>query len=48
MRKIWAPLKTVTSGQNARRTAHRNRSVRLVHEDSEHRATQQFVRAVGL
>ena len=43
----WAPLKTVANGSSARRTERRNRSVEVVHEDSEHRATQQSSRAVG-
>jgi hypothetical protein len=35
-------LKSVMSDQSARRTERRTRSVHVVHEDFEHRQTQQF------
>ena len=45
--ELRAPLKSVMSGPSARRTERRNRSVHGVHEDFEHRPTQQLGRAIS-
>ena len=42
-----APLLIVVSDLKTRRTERRNRSVHGVHEDFEHRPTQQFGRAIS-
>lgn len=42
-----APLFIVVSGLSERRTEHRNRSVQVVHEDLEHRATKQSNRGTN-
>ena len=45
---MLTPSEIVASGLSARRAARRNRNVLVIHEDSEHRATQQSNRAVDL
>jgi hypothetical protein len=45
--KVRRCFKSVASGSSARRTERRNRNVHGVHEESEHRATQQSSRVAA-